>query len=370
LDAIQLAQQANNRNLRLDVIACLALTLILSGRLKEAEHLCQNVLDTEFQNQSVPTTCAIFFALALIKYEQNELLQAQSTIETSIELAQKAGWLHILWQAYGLQAQIQQALGDLQNARQAIKQAEQTAIRYSIPRVSRMISAYQARIELADGNLELATYWAERYDRRPSAETLRDFEELTLARIFFSQGDYQKSLSVVNGALEKAGSAGRIASVIEAKILKAQLLEELGEAEAGAEVISNAVALAEPEGLVRVFLNGGKSAAGLLSQIRQMKIPGNIMRYSSRLLEAFNGGKIIQACPGNSNILVEALSQRELEVLSLIADGLSNPEIAARLFLSVNTLRAHTTHIYQKLDVHNRMQAVARARELGLLIPE
>jgi LuxR family transcriptional regulator, maltose regulon positive regulatory protein len=65
--------------------------------------------------------------------------------------------------------------------------------------------------------------------------------------------------------------------------------------------------------------------------------------------------------------LIEPLSRRELEVLALIADGLSNPEIAERLYLSVNTLRAHTTHIYQKLDVHNRVQAVSRARQLGLL---
>jgi LuxR family maltose regulon positive regulatory protein len=130
-----------------------------------------------------------------------------------------------------------------------------------------------------------------------------------------------------------------------------------------------AVELAEPEGFVRVFLSEGKRAADLLSQIRRMKIPANVMSYAFRLLEGFNESGIAHRGNGSSNVLVEPLSERELEVLSLIAAGLSNPEIAARLFLSVNTLRAHNLHIYQKLNVHNRMQAVSRARELGFLAP-
>ncbi|HSL45408.1 MAG TPA: LuxR C-terminal-related transcriptional regulator [Anaerolineales bacterium] len=369
-EAVQLAQQVNNRNLRLDVIACLAITQILSGRLREAERLCQNILDTEFQNQSIPTTCAIFFALALIKYEQNELLQAQHMVETSIQLAQEASWLHILWQAYLLQSQIQQAMGESQKARQAIWQAEQVAVRYKIPRVSRIISAHQANIDLAGGNLEAAVRWVEVYESRPAAENLRDFEELTRSRILLTQGNYSESLSVVNCTLEKAGAARRIASVIEAKILRVEILEARGECEAGIKSMIEAIELAEPEGFVRVFLNSGKSTADLLSRVRRLKIPTNVMRYSWRLLQAFNETGLIHSLSQTVNVLVEPLSERELEVLHLIAGGLSNPEIAARLYLSVNTLRAHTTHIYQKLEVHSRMQAVARAKELGLLHPE
>lgn len=369
-EAIQLAQEVNNRNLRLDVIACLALTQILSGRLREAERLCQNVLDMEFQNQYIPTTCAIIFALALIKYEQNELVQAQQMIGTSIQLAQEASWLHILWQAYLLQSQIQQAMGESQKARQAIRHAEQVAARYRIPRVSRIIAAYQAKFYLTEGNLEAAVHWVEAYEGRAAAEKLRDFEELTRSRILLSRGNYSESLSVLNCTLEKAKAAGRIASLIEAKILRAQVLEARGECEAGIESMTQAVALAEPEGFVRVFLDQGKRTADLLSRIRQMKILANVMSYSWKLLEALNEKGLVDSPQITLNVLVEPLSERELEVLHLIADGLSNPEIAARLYLSVNTLRAHTTHIYQKLDVHSRMQAVARAKELGLLHPE
>ena len=369
-EAIELAGQANNRNLRLDVIACLALTQILSGRLRDAEHLCQQVLDTEFKNQSVPTTCAIFLALALIQYERNELLSAQSSIETSIELAEKAGWLHVLWQAHLLHAQIQQALGNSQNTRQAIKQAEQVALRYRIPRVASIISAYQANIELAEGNLESAVYWAEKYERQPAIENLRDFEELTRAHIFFARGSHAEALSEVNCTLEKAQSAGRIATVIGAKILKAQLVEALGDPEAGLKLMSEAIELSEPEGFLRVFLNEGKRAKVLLLQLRQTKIPANVMIYSARLADAFEEKTAVVSDLNLPDGLIEPLSERELEVLHLIADGLSNPEIAARLYLSVNTLRAHTTHIYQKLSVHSRIQAVTRAKQLRLLTPQ
>jgi LuxR family maltose regulon positive regulatory protein len=365
-EAVQLAHQVNNRNLWLDVIACLALTQILSGRLREAEHLCQNILDTEFHNQYIPTTCAILFALALIKYEQNELLQAQHMLEMSIQLAQEASWLHILWQAYLLDSQIQQAMGESQKARQAIKHAEQVAVRYKIPRVSRIISAYQAKIDLVEANLEAAMRWEEGYEGRSATEKLRDFEELTRSRVLLSRGNYSESLSFVNTTLGKMRAAGRMSGVIEALILKAETLEALGECEAGIEAMMEAVKLAEPEGFVRVFLNQGKRTADLLSRIWQMRIPANVMSYAWRLLEAFHETGLVDSPHSPLNVLVEPLSERELEVLRLIAEGLSNPEIAARLYLSVNTLRAHTTHIYQKLDVHSRMQAVARAKELGL----
>jgi LuxR family maltose regulon positive regulatory protein len=368
-EAIQLSQQANNRNLRLDVIACLALTQILSGRLSEAERLCQSVLDQGLQKPSVPATCAIFFSLALIDYERDDLLHAREKIETAVELAQKASWLHILWQAYLLQSQIWQALGDSQNASQAIRQAEQVALHYRIPRVARIIAACQVSVALAGNDLEAAVSWAESHENHAVAEELRDFEELTLARVFFVRGDIAEALSRVDSTLGKAEAAGRLASILRALILKAQLLEACGDLEAGLTLIARAIELAEPEGFIRVFLEGGDPINGLLSQLRQQRLPASVMGFCGRLLESL-GEKVSAERNGLPDGLVEPLSERELEVLQLIGDGLSNPEIAERLYVSVNTLRAHTSHIFQKLAVHNRMQAVNRAKQIGLLGPE
>jgi LuxR family maltose regulon positive regulatory protein len=368
-EAIQLSQQANNRNLRLDVIACLALTQILSGKLGEAEHLCQRGLNRELQKQSVPANCAIFYSLALIDYERDELLHAREKIETAIELAQKASWLHVLWQAHLLQSQVWQALGDSQNARQALRQAEEVALRYRIPRVARIIAACQASLALAENDLEPAVSWAKRYEHHSAVEDLGDFEELTLARVFFVRGDIAQALSRVDSTLGKAEVAGRMETVIEAHILKAQLLEAAGDPEAGLGLIGEAIELAESEGFVRPFLKEGKRVKDLLLQLRQKKIPAHIMSYCARLLEGF-GETISSSRDCLPDGLVEPLSEREMEVLQLISDGLSNPEIAERLYVSVNTLRAHTSHIFQKLAVHNRMQAVNRARQIGLLAPE
>ncbi len=368
--AIRLAQQANNRNLGLDVIACLALAQILAGHLDDAEHVCQNVLAMDGETRSVPAAGPLFLALAVIQYERYDLHRANETLATSIELARKAGWLHVLWQAYLLQAQIHQALREPQAAQEALRQAEQVAVRYGIPRVSRMISAYRASIELAEGNTDFPRRWAEAYDHRSPAEHLRDFEELTLGRVLLSGGHCTEALSLLDGALEKARSAGRMTCVIEATVLRAQALEASGEHQGAIESMIRAVELAEPEGFIRPFLDGGKCTRDLLIHIRQKVVPARVMGYSRRWLETFDDGRPVLATAKAADVLVEPLSERELEVLRLMSDGLSNPEIAGRLYLSVNTLRAHTTHIFRKLDVHNRVQAISRARELGLMRAE
>ncbi len=365
--AVHLTKQVSNRNLGLDVIACLALTQILACELTEAELTCQNALAPDVATRSVPAAGPIFLALALIQYERNDLPTAREAVETSIELARKAAWPHVLWQAYLLQAQIHQALKEPQAAQDALDQAEQLAIRYTIPRVSRVISAYRARIALAQGNVDTALRWARGYQPDAATEQLRDFEELTLAHVLLSQGGCTEALPSLSSTLEKSRSSGRIASVIEADILKAQALEATGEPQEASRSMLEAVELAEPEGFVRPFLEQGRCVADLLTRIRQRALPASAMSYSWRLLEAFEDGRSLPVPIKPQNALVEPLSQRELEVLCLMGDGLSNPEIAARLYLSVNTLRAHTTHIFRKLDVHNRVQAISRARELGLM---
>jgi LuxR family maltose regulon positive regulatory protein len=128
------------------------------------------------------------------------------------------------------------------------------------------------------------------------------------------------------------------------------------------------VELAEPEEYIRVFLDEGPPMARLLYEALSREIAPNYVR---RLLAAFPSAEPEQREPSKSQApeteLIEPLSERELEVLQLIAEGLTNREIASRLFLSLNTVKAHTRNVYGKLDVHNRTQAVVRARALGVL---
>jgi LuxR family maltose regulon positive regulatory protein len=128
--------------------------------------------------------------------------------------------------------------------------------------------------------------------------------------------------------------------------------------------LEGAFTFAEPEGFVRIFVDEGPPMAALLKKIKLED--GKISEYVRKLLTVF-GDKEFHQSSHSPQLLTESLSEREIEVLQLIAEGLTNPEVAARLFLSLNTVKVHTRNIYGKLDAHSRTQAVARARALHIL---
>jgi LuxR family maltose regulon positive regulatory protein len=153
-------------------------------------------------------------------------------------------------------------------------------------------------------------------------------------------------------------------------VLQAVALYAHGEKEEAAQLLGDALALAEPGGFIRTFVDEGPPMARLLYEALSRGIAPDYIR---RLLTAFPIDEPEQ--PDSSKMqasksgLVESLSERELEVLQLIAEGLTNQEIASRLFLSQNTVKVHTRNIYGKLGAHHRADAVARARALGILPP-
>jgi LuxR family maltose regulon positive regulatory protein len=159
-------------------------------------------------------------------------------------------------------------------------------------------------------------------------------------------------------------------SVIEILMLQALAHEAQGDSPSALVPLERALTLAEPEGYVRIFVDEGRPMAQLLSEAAAR---GIMPDYTARLLAIFEAEKQKSkdrsypppALPVQS--LVEPLSQRELEVLQLIAQGLSNREISERLFLAVITVKGHNRNIFRKLQVRRRTEAIARARELGLL---
>jgi LuxR family maltose regulon positive regulatory protein len=177
--------------------------------------------------------------------------------------------------------------------------------------------------------------------------------------------------------LSTAIPAGRLPTVIEAQVLRARALDALGQSEASSQALVQALELAEPESIARAFIEEGSVIAAGLERLGHRSASASVIGYAGELRTRLgsNGkpylpemapqGRAPDTCA--RGVLIEPLSPRELEVLHLLAEGFSNAEVAGRLFLSVNTLRAHTSNIYQKLDVHSRVQAVHRARSLGLL---
>jgi ATP/maltotriose-dependent transcriptional regulator MalT len=193
-------------------------------------------------------------------------------------------------------------------------------------------------------------------------------EYIVLARILIAQEQWDEATSLLRQLLNAARAGSRTSRVIEILAFLALALQALGDTPQAIAALQRALTLAEPEGYIRIFVDEGPPMACLLYQALTRGIRPD---YVLRLLAAFPVPEPEAATPSvvhrPSAALVEPLSERELEVLQLIAGGLTNREIASRLFLSLNTVKAHTRNTYGKLDVHTRTEAAARARALGLI---
>ena len=298
-----------------------------------------------------------------VLYEVDQLAEAESSVVEGLGQIQRGGLGDSFGNGHSVLALIRQALGDSQGASNAIAKAVQMARRSRMPRLVTLAQAYGARIALMQGDLYSASRWAREYASSPPGEYLRVFEDLALARVLLAEQRGEATLALLDRALTSAEADGRMGHAIEILALRALALGQTGEIEPALRSLTSALALAQPEGFLRVFVDEGAPMAALLGRVTATA--GPLLAYVRRLRAALGGEA--RAHVGVTGELIEPLTERELTVLSLLAQGLSNREIARALFLSPNTVRAHTYNIYGKLDVHSRGQAVARGRELGLI---
>jgi LuxR family maltose regulon positive regulatory protein len=195
---------------------------------------------------------------------------------------------------------------------------------------------------------------------------LRKYEQLVLVRAFILQRRTAEALELLETLLDQACQMDRTDLAIEIHILRALAFQHAGNGDRAFEAVIEALSLAEPGGYVRIFLDEGKPMTSLL---RQAASRGLVFAYVAKLLAA-SGEPVTaerEAKPSHSLPLIEPLSERELEVLRLLASGLSNPEIASELYIAVSTVRTHCKNIYGKLGVRRRWDAVQRAQKLGLI---
>ena len=237
---------------------------------------------------------------------------------------------------------------------------------------------------IAQGNLAAADHWAQSSGLNPadpSITYLYEVDYLTLARLLIAQGNLKVAETLLLQLHGAAASAERGGSLIEILILQAITFAAQKRSEEAFSALAQALGLAEPEGFMRIFLDEGEPMREVIGYWRLeagkhktlAEVQTRLVAYADKLLAAFSGSATqlpIASEPANSPVLhaslVDPLSARELEVLHLIAEGLSNDAIARKLFLSTGTVKVHLKHIYGKLDVNSRTQAVARLRELNL----
>jgi LuxR family maltose regulon positive regulatory protein len=204
---------------------------------------------------------------------------------------------------------------------------------------------------------------------------LHEFEHVTLARVLMAEYERDRAdrsmleaMGLLERLLKAAEDGGRMGSVIEILVLQALVHEAQGNIPAALAALARALTLAKPEGYVRIFVDEGRPMARLLYETLSQGVEPDYVR---RLLAAYPVGEPEQVTSsplrGPESELVEPLSERELEVLQLIAEGLTNQEVATRLYLSLHTVKVHTRNMFTKLAVKNRTQAVARGKALGIL---
>ena len=317
--------------------------------------------------------------LADVLREQGDLDEAAHHLRTARELGDRASLPENRFRWYTTMAGLLRARGDLDAAVAMLQQAEGRYLHGFFPD-TRPIPAATARLRISQGRLADAWEWAREHAVTPNDEPsyLSEFDLLTLARLLIAAHRAEPDLAGLDTALAlldrvqaAAEAADRGGSLIEARLVRALARHDHGDLDAALEDLGHALIQGVPAGWVRLFLDEGPAMEDLLRASAHRTVrPGAeqaaaLLRVADR--DQARPPRVRLGVEGHSLLGAEALSEREVEVVRLLATELTGPEIAGRLFVSVNTLRTHTRHIFTKLGVTTRRAAVRRAADLGLM---
>ncbi|MFN2219890.1 MAG: LuxR C-terminal-related transcriptional regulator, partial [Anaerolineae bacterium] len=366
-EAVDLAHSSGN--IMLEVVARTSSGALnqAMGRLREAEATFQEALQTATRHKS-PVAGQAYACLAHLYREWNDLASARLYAEKLIESSAVWGVVDALACGHLFLAMVLQAQNEFPGANRALAEASQVMRQHPLELPSEpWLGATRARLWLAQGKLEDARHWAE--TRGLSADGKLDLrnevEYLTLVHILLADhkvDDAARLLSRLQRAMESTGRQGNLITVL---VLWAIVLDMQADSRSALAMLEHAVRLARPEGYMRVFLDEGKPIARLLKIATTQWQDRDLLAYTRKLLAAFAD---VAVPPAEAQAPEPAiLTERELEVLRLIAAGCSNQEIADELVIAIGTAKRHTANIFDKLDVRNRTEAVARARQLDLL---
>jgi LuxR family maltose regulon positive regulatory protein len=368
------------------------------GRLGEASMTFQAIIDMGHEAQASPPRRAgaarvekredkqTFFpsgqghiGLGSIYLERNDLDAAEKHLTAGLELCRRGG-LDGAFIGRIQMSRLRQARGDLAGALEEIHFSEQTS-----QRVDKFdVALRQIQIALAKEDVDGAWRWA-----KPLAEMLGnqpgggrppllflEILEAIVARVHLARGEIEPALRLLDRLQATAGPAQRNGRLIEVHLLRALAFQEQARQQLAPQAVESferALRLGQPEGYTLLFLEEGPPIIPLLKAVAERPAaPARLKKYAHRLLTAFamEGEPIASSVAGESPGMVEQLTPREREVLALLALGDSNQTIADKLVISVRTVKKHTSNIYGKLNVSNRTQAVAYARQAGLLPTE
>jgi LuxR family maltose regulon positive regulatory protein len=303
--------------------------------------------------------------LGQIFYEWDHLETASQYIHRCIQLSLRCRNFDLLAKESVHLAWLERARHEINTAQEALGTAGQMLSECRLsPRTSRWVELSSAHWWITQGNLERASRLVQHLgntavENIPSA---RGHEYTLLVRLLIAEGEWDPALTFSECLLRVSETSKRIGHIIEILILQSLIFQGKKDMDRSLVVLGRALSLAQPEGYTRVFLDEGEPILKLLYQAKNQRVGGN---YASTLISKI--GNTLKAQQPSAQILIEPLTERELEVLRCIEAGYSNQDIADRLFISMPTVKRHISNIYSKLGSKSRTQAISLGRELGLL---
>jgi LuxR family maltose regulon positive regulatory protein len=351
------------------------------GNLDAALAICLPPLDAVGESRQTALTGPAHVGLAQVLYERNELDAALDHATRGVALGRPLAFTQSLATGLAVVARIRHARGDAAGALAAMDEAGQAGPSPQVVALFNPVPAQRARLLLAQGDVHAAAQWtaAAGLSQDDEPDYPREPGYLVLARVLLAHHDPGPALTLLQRLLDAAASQGRTGSIIEIQAVRALALAASGDHASALGALTEALTLACPQGYVRVFADEGAPMRALLTRLPAARGidaghigPGYLAALSHACGQADAGPPPARAAAAPAGLagppgLADPLTDRELEVLRLLAVGKSNQRIAHDLVVALDTVKKHVSHVLGKLGAANRTEAVARARQLGLI---
>jgi LuxR family maltose regulon positive regulatory protein len=354
------------------------------GNLLQAKNFYQQALElaSDEGGQPLPVAGKALIGLGDLSREWNDYQAAEAQLTQGISLTKHWSVLGA-FEGYLNLVMLKDTQGKRSEADELFSQVRELAYQFDASEVDDFIvEMFAARRNVRYGNYKAVYEWAENREKRGREKTsgssnvedilrgrLRKYEDSILVRLMIAEGNYEGAINLCDQVIAEAKNAKRVFLQIDVEILRAIAFWKSNSINSAMESLSTALSLAEPGGFIREFVDHDDQIVELLKYAhRSIKEP-KLSAYIESLLNALKtkADQVPEITASKQKELVEALSEREADVLQLLPSSLSSTEMASELSISVNTLRSHLKSIYAKLNAHSRYEAISRAKELGLL---
>ncbi len=352
---LQAARQTNNHYLSFTAQFFQARVFAVRAQLRQASQILNELVKLEAQ---LPVMALVHLDLGYIHYEWNNLERATYHFESSLTISQKAGNNEFLAASYMGMACLHLSRGDIQGVEAAACSAHKLAGDHGLsPQMTARINACQAQGLIAQGALAEASNLLDQMPIGADPHPFYRFMNMPPAWLMLAEDNKESAAAHLVEQVEQANQMGWQYGLVVGRIYQALAARHIDE---GCSFLIDALEIAHAEGMIRSFIDAGHGLVPVLHQVAQQGVHPAFIR------QILNELQTSQPAPAVDGLL-DPLSEREVEVLNLLVAGLTNPEIADQLIISLGTVKTHVHNIYSKLGVRNRIEAIARATDLNLL---